>query len=69
MLFFFLIGILIGIYLDQELESLPKLKPFLVSTLQTFQQASSTAPHQTAAENGEKDHTASENGEKDPKKE
>ncbi len=42
MLFFFLIGILFGIYLEQELDSLPKLKPFLVSTLQNFQRRSST---------------------------
>tara|TARA_B110000091_G_scaffold208362_1_gene247938 strand:- start:6904 stop:7083 length:180 start_codon:yes stop_codon:yes gene_type:complete len=54
MLFFFLIGILFGIYLEQELDSLPKLKPFLVSTLHKFQQRSSTDHNQKAPDQDEK---------------
>lgn len=38
MFFFFMIGILIGIYLDQEFQTLPKIKPLVMATLQKLQQ-------------------------------
>lgn len=39
-----MIGILIGIYLDQEFQALPQLKPFILSTLQKLQQGGADPP-------------------------
>lgn len=49
MFFFFLVGILIGIYLDQEFKALPQLKPLFRATIQKLQQG--TDPQQMEADN------------------
>ena len=43
-----MIGILIGIYLDQEFKALPQLKPFFLTTLQKLQQGAD--PPQTESD-------------------
>jgi hypothetical protein len=48
MFFFFLIGIVVGIYLDQEFKALPQLKPLFMATLQKLQQ--SAEPSQTESD-------------------
>lgn len=61
MFFFFLIGIFVGIYMDQEFQALPQLKPLVMATLQKLQQGAgpthteSEPPH-TESDNAEKEH-------------
>jgi|FLMP01.1.fsa_nt_emb hypothetical protein len=52
MFFFLLIGIVIGIFLDQEFKALPQLKPLFMNTLQKLQQGAETSQTESDTTNG-----------------